>query len=934
MAPPHHTTPEQREFLDGYMADLIERQADSKLHLFWGPFFEVWVKRYPEQPALGLPLPNTPGAQKLTPEELTILGTAVATRKKKLDSWFRYHSKHVGRAQASANGNLARVNGSATPINALFGLNSVKRRRAHQPIEFFQKRNADAIRQALVDKGYNELNEEKMAEGVEDWANEPEASAAERKRATKAARMRLRGQVVKRMWEEVSAEELAAVEEEVVREKAEIIQEELAAENAAQQDERTLREYQQAIDALQKVYSELHKATYTASGWIGMTIIGGPNPRHDGDLSLKIFCFGESPAGNDFEDACVDFDQNIAEPFEAFLRTCFTAEQRVARAQPRNSSDVEPAVTVSRDTGSNETAPAEPPSKPKKPKRMVKPKNPKNAPATSSGSAIAPTASPATAPTTPTAPLPAPPPTVATLRVETRPSTDGDQREPLLEQYIGQNLITMDNTPDIAAAENHDTEHYEMSLFDLVSDDFPNSPMDEDADTLSTPESYGGPSGPSCPEVAAALAAAERGGLAATATMANIDPQLRDTPSLPETIPAPTYERPPPSNVQGRPITEVGGFFFASASVPTPATPVPGTAGVPGKSVNYPLSELFNAFRRPTTTVPLPAARPLPKPLGRRLTGSVSGGATRTAIIAASLIGAPMPALSTGSGGPTVSTSTSPTISGNTTRAATPTVATSTATAAISAISTSISSTILNNTTLTAVATSTATAAVTTSTSPTASGNATPTATSTVATSTPATPTPIILPTSRPYGNRPTLGKEKDTAEKEKDTGGETGGKGKGVPGRKATVAAQAAEKEAAAETAKKVANVIEVVKRRGRGRPKKIVEDGALTDTTNLPDLSSTDTADTANSVTSDPTPSDPAPDAARDAPVKRKRTATTLPDGSVPIRQVKNKRGDPGTTAQQATSVKQPAVATRKRKVDAARTTRSAAATKKARK
>ncbi|KAJ7714490.1 hypothetical protein B0H16DRAFT_1477965 [Mycena metata] len=889
MAPPHHTTPEQREFLDGYMADLIERQADSKLHLFWGPFFEVWVKRYPEQPALGLPLPNTPGAQKLTPEELTILGTAVATRKKLVPLPLEARRARPGSPPTAT---LPGLTGSATPINALFGLNSVKRRRAHQPIEFFQKRNADAIRQAL-------------AEGVEDWANEPEASAAERKRATKAARMRLCGQVVKRMWEEVSAEELAAVEEEVVREKAEIIQEELAAENAAQQDERTLREYQQAIDALQKVYSELHKATYTASGWIGMTIIGGPNPRHDGDLSLKIFCFGESPAGNDFEDAYLLSDNSLA------------AEQRVARAQPRNSSDVEPAVTVSRDTGSDETAPAEPPSKPKKPKRMVKPKNPKNVPATSSGSATAPTASPATAPTAPTAPLPAPPPTVATLRVETRPSTDRDQREPLLEQYVGQNLITMDNTPDIAAAENHDTDHYEMSLSDPA-------PMDEDTDTLSTPESYGGPSGPSCPEVAAALAAAERGGLAATATMADIDPQLRDTPSLPETIPAPTYERPPPVQRTRAPRSHPPPPPRSlSASVPTPATPVPGTAGVPGKSVNYPPSELFNAFRRPTTTVPLPAARPLLKPLGRRLTGSVSGGATRTAIIAASLIGAPMPALSTGSGGPTVSTSTSPTISGNTTRAATPTVATSTATAAISAISTSISSTILNNATLTAVATSTATAAVATSTSPTASGNATPTATSTVATSTPATPTPIVLPTSRPRRTR-----------KEKDTGGKTGGKGKGVPGRKATVAAQAAEKEAAAETAKKVANAIEVVKRRGRGRPKKIVEDGALTDTTNLPDLSSTDTADTANSVTSDPAPSDPAPDAAPDAPVKRKRTATTLPDGSVPIRQVKNKRGDPGTTAQQATSVKQPAVATRKRKVDAARTTRSAAATKKARK
>jgi hypothetical protein len=36
------------------------------------------------------------------------------------------------------------------------------------------------------------------------------------------------------------------------------------------------------------VYSDIHKATYDATKWVGMSIIGGPNPRMGGDLTVKM----------------------------------------------------------------------------------------------------------------------------------------------------------------------------------------------------------------------------------------------------------------------------------------------------------------------------------------------------------------------------------------------------------------------------------------------------------------------------------------------------------------------------------------------------------------------------------------------------------------------------------------------------------------------
>jgi hypothetical protein len=39
---------------------------------------------------------------------------------------------------------------------------------------------------------------------------------------------------------------------------------------------------------------------------------------------IASICHGTTPAGNDFEDSCVNFDKNVVEAFEGFLQQVFS----------------------------------------------------------------------------------------------------------------------------------------------------------------------------------------------------------------------------------------------------------------------------------------------------------------------------------------------------------------------------------------------------------------------------------------------------------------------------------------------------------------------------------------------------------------------------------------------------------------------------------
>ncbi|KAJ7792842.1 hypothetical protein B0H14DRAFT_2623461 [Mycena olivaceomarginata] len=343
MAPPSWTTPEQRTWLHSWMLSFIQKQAEGKLNKFWPAMMEAWFKEFPEHEALGLTLPSDPNAAPLTDAELVLLGAAIKAKRSKIENWFRNQRQKTNKAT----GNVASSPAIQAKVKEIFQQSIPKRVRAHQAVEIFQKRNGDLIKNALEAAGYDLLNADSDTDEDDDWVDESGSDPVALDKRKKSKRMRLRSRVVSKLWEVASPEERKIAEEAAEEEKKTM------AEEAEQVAKRTLEaktplERQQGIDALDGVYGDVHRATYAATGWMGMSIFGGPNPQMGGNLSLKIVCFGETPGGNDFEKSCVDFDQHITQAFQAFLRLCFSEEDAAALSLPTADvgSDARPVERI------------------------------------------------------------------------------------------------------------------------------------------------------------------------------------------------------------------------------------------------------------------------------------------------------------------------------------------------------------------------------------------------------------------------------------------------------------------------------------------------------------------------------------------------------------------------------------------------------------
>ncbi|KAJ7480487.1 hypothetical protein B0H11DRAFT_2280527 [Mycena galericulata] len=558
MAPPFWANDRQKAFLEGWVPDYIRRQAERKLHLFWAPMMETWFKQFAEHTTLDLSLPNDANGRTLTPDELATLGAAILARKGQLENWFRNRRKSIGNASGST------ATATSATVKNIFKISIPKRRRAHQPIEIFQKNHQGEIRDALTAAGYDDLNEAKMADDIDEGTDESEDTVVARIKATKSKRMRLRTQVVQDLWKEVSEAERELIEAEVAKEKEELREEDgEREEKSGAQKSTTPAELQDGVDALEGVYSEIHKATYNASGWVGMTIMGGPNPRMGGDLSVKIICFGETPAGNDFEDSCVDFDKNVVEAFEAFLRNCYSLDECRSRAfmarpdaahEPRLER-VAPAIS--------ESASAEE-KKAKKPKCVRRKKNAKSA---------------AIVPQLPSSLL---------------ATNDGA----LANDGLASNSVlpSDDNlsTPgDVDYFEGSDSPPDDMGGEDVVGTPFsplpPQPLMDMQPGTQPWPP---GMSPPLTPAQAAAIALLERGGILGDGPTMAIDPQLEALSVSSHLLLPPTvYPWTLPA-------------FSGTASTPT----IVPSNGAPSAGSGFKPSLLFEAFRNTGAAPPTPIA--------------------------------------------------------------------------------------------------------------------------------------------------------------------------------------------------------------------------------------------------------------------------------------------------------------------------------------
>ncbi|KAF8179380.1 hypothetical protein K438DRAFT_1769085 [Mycena galopus ATCC 62051] len=359
MAPPYWANEAQRTWLHGWMPDFVRRQAEKKLHLFWPTLYAAWFEQFPEHTALKLPLPKAEGARELTPDELATLVAAILARKN-----YRYQRKKI----AKGGGVVAAVQMS-TLLDSLFDMRTKTKGRVHQAIEIFQKRNRDVIKAALEAASYDKLD---ARDEEDDWTDEADGSEAAKIKSTKSDRMRTRTRVVMALWQAASPEEKEAVYAEVEKEK----EEQRATDLKEESDNapRTPAQLQDAIDVVDTFFVKAHAAVQKSTEWVGLSIVGGCNPRLGGNLSMKIICNGATPGGNDFEDFYDEF-QNVVQVFERFLQLVFSPEHCKSRAldgKAASTSDPTRPVTVIPAPAPTAPAPLTEPAKKKKKRTKTK----------------------------------------------------------------------------------------------------------------------------------------------------------------------------------------------------------------------------------------------------------------------------------------------------------------------------------------------------------------------------------------------------------------------------------------------------------------------------------------------------------------------------------------------------------------------------------
>ncbi|KAJ7900460.1 hypothetical protein B0H13DRAFT_1883539, partial [Mycena leptocephala] len=353
MAPQRWVTFEQLEFLRLWLAEYLKHQANRSLGRFWPALFEAWFARFSEYPKIGLPHPDAAEAEPLTDAQMVALGEAIKARKKKLANWFRYERAALTRRRRND------VSHSPASIaHMLFRQKPARRSRRHQPIELFQKRNAIILREELTEAGYDKINEETAAAEDEDgWIDESERQKR---------RMGLRVQVTQRMWAAADPEERAACERLAAEEKLPST----AGAVTSNDGEPTPEQRQMAIDETSDMFGRVNSAYGDRTGWKGIEIWGG-------ELSIKVICYGTSPAGNTFEEAHPTFRDAVVVPFQKWLKPSFPLHVRRARAlqQPNHDSEDEETVPVEHLDGREAPEPSGSKAKKRKAKakRMAKP---------------------------------------------------------------------------------------------------------------------------------------------------------------------------------------------------------------------------------------------------------------------------------------------------------------------------------------------------------------------------------------------------------------------------------------------------------------------------------------------------------------------------------------------------------------------------------
>ncbi|KAJ7233880.1 hypothetical protein B0H12DRAFT_1239236 [Mycena haematopus] len=335
--PPRWTSTDQLEWLRARVGRYFEHQASGDQIEFFARLDEAW---------------NT-----LSPAEQERLGAALEQRKKQLRTWFRNQSKK----QRESGDTALQKNDKDSLKDALW--KDVKRHRAPQLVEVYQKLYPDRVRDGLKAAGYDKKHAsdlEWVSVDGERPADEAKTKAILKQQASE--RMKLRREVSKALLEGETAEVKKAVEVEARSAKAKMLE-------ALNPVERTPESTQSSLDQMEAIVSRFHEVLREKTGWVGFTVVGGPTPNAGGALGMQ------TAGGHTFKDSHPDWKAAVGTYFVDFLKRCFTRSDRDAMALVDAEDGLDGLLPMDSD---DEDVPLPPlPTKAKKTQAKKAPKRPK-----------------------------------------------------------------------------------------------------------------------------------------------------------------------------------------------------------------------------------------------------------------------------------------------------------------------------------------------------------------------------------------------------------------------------------------------------------------------------------------------------------------------------------------------------------------------------
>ncbi|KAJ7907070.1 hypothetical protein B0H13DRAFT_1879896 [Mycena leptocephala] len=311
-------TAAQLVFLEDLYPDFEEAQRSGKLPRFWPRMHNKYFKEWSVEDELGI--------AEDEPDDGSGEGPKGIQKLKKNDDNF----------SPSKAGSLA--------VKLFKSI--VKKRRRLQEVEIFQKRNKELIDAAVKEMakkakpkdGTLRTNDkggcsdgDSGSGGDDDDTHDDDSSSsdsgddsntkdststggrfkrkakAKMDRKARANAMSLRCKIAQKLWENAPAEEKEIVGK-LYREQKGIVADDVLDKPV---EERTPEEIQSALDELESIMAEFHAGIYTMTGWLGITLLGGPTLDEDGSVTQKTYCSGESPGGLTLAASLPDWETTV-----------------------------------------------------------------------------------------------------------------------------------------------------------------------------------------------------------------------------------------------------------------------------------------------------------------------------------------------------------------------------------------------------------------------------------------------------------------------------------------------------------------------------------------------------------------------------------------------------------------------------------------------